>query len=218
MIANLLQNLLAGQYICPVAFQDDFDKLEKASVRSEVNAWLAKLDMRLARLSDTGAYFMARSVIAAQHCSAVKEDLLKYRDVYGPILLMLNHIRQAKTEGLEFSPGERIQIAELETGIIENASLAAQLRQLYGVIKGITRDATNRTYLKRMMEHLREDGFVVLSNAQTESYQFTGKIDHIHAVLEFISEHEAIVGLEVDDQAHDGDTGDLFATAELSHD
>jgi hypothetical protein len=60
-----------------------------------------------------------------------------------------------------------------------------------------------RTY---MLETMREAGYLVLANAQNETYRVTGKIDHLHAVLEFIIEQEPIVAQTVLDGKQDPQT------------
>lgn len=218
MISSVLQKLLAGEYICQIAHRPEYEALQEAGVSAEVDAWLGRLDMRLARLRDNGAFFMAPNLVTPATVGRVRDELGRFRDVYGPIVLMLNLIRQAKSEGLTFSAGEYVQLAELETSVSESTSLETQLRALYGVIRDSKREDTNRTYLKKLLEHLRKDGFVVLANAQTEVYQFTGKIDQVHVVLEFISEYEPIMSSDVDHQVEAGQTLDLMDSSGADND
>lgn len=213
MISTLLQKLLGGEYLCPIAHRAEFEQLQDAGTREDVETWLEKLDMRLARIRDNGAFFMAPNIITPSAVGRVRDDLARFRDVYGPIVLMLNLIRQAKSEGLSFSPGEYVQLAELETSISESSTLETQLRALYGVIRDSRRDDTNRVYLKKLLEHLRKDGFAVVANAQTENYQFTGKIDQVHVVLEFISEYEPIMASDAERQVEEGQSLDLLDSA-----
>ena len=71
------------------------------------------------------------------------------------------------------------------------------------MIKGFNPRHTIRENCRKLFEHLREDGYVVLANANSEVYQITGKIEYLYAVIEYISEHEAIVAERVDDEVDD---------------
>jgi hypothetical protein len=192
-LASVLTKLLAGEYICPIAFRPEYETLCDPHVAAEVDQWLGKLDMRLARLHEQGAFFMAPALLLGSPSLArARDSLLNYRNEYGPMVTMLNIIRQAGKDGLTFSMGDYIQLAELETSVSEHPALETQLRNAIGVVREARQDDSNRTVLKRLLEHLRREGFVVLANEKTENYQFTGKVDQIHAVLDFIAENQAI--------------------------
>ena len=63
MNARVLKLLLAGEYICPVRYRMEFELLGDTAEREEVDAWLLSLGMRLARLGDEGAFFLAHDHI-----------------------------------------------------------------------------------------------------------------------------------------------------------
>jgi hypothetical protein len=209
-----LTDLLAGHFICPIAFEQAFEDLQDPASREEVERWLAQIDRRLARLGEDGAFFVAPSQILAQHTTKVRADLKEFRDTYGPMVSMLNLIRVSK-DNFTCSPGDYVQLADIERGINESPTLESQLRSLVGVISGSSLKNTNRDFLKRMLEHLRYSGYLVLANPQNETYRVTGKIDHLHAVLEFIAEQQPVIanGPEVE-----GKTGDLVTQAALNTD
>lgn len=209
MHANVLNRLLAGDFICPVAFSHEFEQLQDPEFRAVVEDWLDKLQMRLARVGSDGAFFMAPAQLLSSHINRVRDELALFRDEYGPAVRMLNLVRQAK-ESFTCSMGDYVQLAELETGVNESSTLETQLRNLHGVITGVSAKHTNREFLKRLLEHLKSNGFLLLVNPQNETYQVTGKIEQLHAVLEFIAEHEAVIGTPVDDKLIEPDTGDFL--------
>lgn len=193
-----LTALLAGQFICPVAFQSEYDDLCQPGVEEDVNNWLAHIDRRLARLGESGAFYVAPLQIQAQHIAKVREDMRAFRDVYGPLVSMLNLIRVAK-EGFSCAPGDYIQLAELEQTVNESETITTQLRSLISVISTAASRLTNREVLKRLLEHLKAAGYLKLANPVNETYQVTGKVDHLHMVLEFIAEQEPALAKEIQD-------------------
>lgn len=84
--------------------------------------------------------------------------------------------------------------------------LLTQLRSMVPVISKSSQRFSNREVLKRMLETMREAGYLVLANAQNETYRVTGRIDHLHAVLEFIIEQEPIVAQTILDGNQDPQT------------
>ena len=166
---------------------------------------------RPARLGEGGAFFVAPMQIMAPHIAKVRDDLKAFRDTYGPMVSMLNLIRISK-EGFTCSPGDFVQLAEIERGINESSTLEMQLRALVGVISGSSLKNTNRDFLKRMLEHLKSAGYLVISNPQNETYRVTGRIDHLHAVLEFIAEQQPVIAESPEEAAQ---TEDLVTKASL---
>jgi hypothetical protein len=88
----------------------------------------------------------------------------------------------------------------MEELIIESASLENQLKNLAPVIKGFNVRNSIRENFKRVMEQLREDGYVTLFNPQADVYKITGKIEYLYSVIEYISENEAVQTERVDDE------------------
>jgi len=200
MNARVLKLLLAGEYICPVRYRMEFELLGDTSEREEVDAWLLSLGMRLARLGDEGAFFLAHDHIGQREITQVKNELLKFRDEYGPAVLLLDFIRQADAGRVQLSPGEYIVLYQLEAAVSQSSMLETQLKGLLGVITNAAMRNTNHENLRRLLDHLARDGYVVLANKDTGAYQVTGKIEQLYAVLQFLDESKVVPDTEVDDR------------------
>jgi len=200
MNARLLKLLLAGEYICPVRYRMEFELLGDTSEREEVDAWLLSLGMRLARLGDEGAFFLAHDHIGQKEITQIKNELLKFRDEYGPAVLLLDFIRQADAGRVQLSPGEYIVLYQLEAAVSQSSMLETQLKGLLSVITNAAMRNTNHENLRRLLDHLARDGYVVLANKDTGAYQVTGKIEQLYAVLQFLDENKVVPDTEVDDR------------------
>jgi len=200
MNPRVLKLLLAGEYICPVRYRMEFESLGDISEREEVDAWLLSLGMRLARLGDEGAFFLAHDHIGQKEITQVKSELLKFRDEYGPAVLLLDFIRQADAGRVQLSPGEYIVLYQLEAAVSQSSMLETQLKGLLGVITNAAMRNTNHENLRRLLDHLARDGYVVLANKDTGAYQVTGKIEQLYAVLQFLDESKVVPDTEVDDR------------------
>ena len=199
---HVLRLLTQGQFICPVAFESEYLWLCESQHEADVNQWLEKIDMRLARTHDEGAFFTAPLTLQSADITRVRDSLKQFRDAYGPLVRMFNLVRESKPE-FGCASGDFVQLAEIEHAVNESPILEGQLRSMIPIISKSSQRFSNREVLKRMLETMREAGYLVLANAQNETYRVTGKIDHLHAVLEFIIEQEPIVAQTPLDAAQD---------------
>lgn len=214
MSPRVLKLLLEGVYLCSVRYRDEFTLLEDEDEQEQVNDWLQKLNMRLARLGEDGAFFMAPAYIGQKEVTQVKGELVKFRDEYGPALLFLDFIRQTDSSCVFLSVGEHIALYELDAIVSQSTMLESQLKSLQNIISGASLRHTNHENLRRLLEHLAKDGYVVLANKESGTYQVTGKIEQLYAVLQFLDENKVIPDAEVDDLEGDDAEGDLVDAAQ----
>jgi hypothetical protein len=156
--------------------------------------------MRLARVGADGAWFMAPDRVTDSVASKLRAELREFRDRYGPPVRMLDFIRQTNPANRSCSTGERIQLVELETLVNQSTTLMAHLQALVELIKGGNSRFTVRENLRKLMEHLCNDGYMHLADKGTDTYQVTGKIEQLYSVLTFLDENKAIDDFEADDQ------------------
>jgi hypothetical protein len=216
MSSRVLKLLLEGAYICSIRYRDEFTQLGDEDEQEQVNDWLEKLNMRLARLGEDGAFFVAPAYIGQKDITQVKGELMKFRDEYGPAVLFLDFIRQTDASRVFLSPGEHIALYELDAAVSQSTMLETQLKSLHHVISGASGRHTNHENLRRLLEHLAKDGYVVLANKDSGLYQVTGKIEQLYAVLQFLDENKVIPDAEVDDREADDAEGDLVDAAQTS--
>lgn len=209
MRSQTLRCLLDGNYICEYAFPQEYVYLTSDNNETFVNEWLSAIDMRLARVGDDGAFFMAPQSLSTDDNARIREEFLRFRDVYGPAIRMLQVIRNAKDE-FSLNPGEYIQHAELVQRINEIAALAEQLRSLVGVIRETDARYTNAELVKRLLEHLRKDGYLVIVDAATEMYRSTGKVIQLTQVLRFLGENAEFARTSQDESEAIEVVDDLF--------
>lgn len=211
MNAKVLHLLLAGEYICDYAHRTEWEILQDVTQQDEIKAWLLPLGMRLARLGDEGAFFMAYDNLGPKEITRVKGEFAKFRDEYGPAVLFLDFVRQADTSRSQLAPGELIILHVLEAAVNQSSTLESQLKGLLGVIAHGNPRNSNHENLRRLLDHLASDGYAILSNREQGSYRITGKIDQLYAALQFLDENKVIPDSEVDDSEED--TEDLVDEA-----
>lgn len=214
MNSRVLKLLLTGEYICSVRYRDEFSLLEDDDEQESVNTWLESLNMRLARLGEDGAFFMAPAYIGPKEITQVKNELLKFRDEYGPAVLLLDFIRQTDAGSVFLSPGEYIALYQLEAAVSQSTMMETQLKSLLSVISNASQRNTNHENLRRLLDQLVKDGYAILVSKDSGTYQVTGKIEQLYAVLQFLDENKVIPDSEVDDREADEAGGDLVDAAQ----
>ena len=114
-------------------------------------------------------------------------------------MLLLDFIRQADAGRVQLSPGEYIVLYQLEGAVSQSSMLETQLKGLLSVITNSAMRNTNHENLRKLLDHLARDGYVMLANKDTGAYQVTGKIEQLYAVLQFLDESKVVPDSEVDD-------------------
>lgn len=221
MKPETLNTLLAGHFVCQYAFPEAYADLSEPGEPERVDQWLQSLDRRLARLGDDGAFFVApMQVHTNEQVNKVRSDLARFRDVYGLLVEMLNLVRLTK-EGFRGVPGDYVQLADILIKVNEDTTLVSRLRELR--IPGADARLSNNELLRKMLEKLRADGYLVLSNPSTETYQITGKVDHLHAVMQYLVENvpeltdNALSDVDLAEDDAGGSQNDLLRTVDTDH-
>lgn len=189
-----LNLLITGEFICAVTYPGEFEALRDAEFSASVDAWLGKLGKSLGRLGDDGeeiAFFMVDVDFGTSHSQTVRDSLLRLRDVYGPCIRMIDMIRHG-SEDFSMQPGEVIELAALEQAINRSSTLEALLRNLQSSIREASARLSNREVLKKLLEHLSREGYLLLVNSDTDLYKVTGKIMHLIHVLQVVEEHQPL--------------------------
>jgi hypothetical protein len=112
-LASTLKSLLAGEFICPVAHPASYDMLIEEEHRAATEAWVGLLGLRLVRLSEEGAFFLAPEVADAEARSAVRDSLRNVRATLSPVVPVLEAIRQAQGQDAHLQPGLTLWESEL---------------------------------------------------------------------------------------------------------
>lgn len=201
MKARIRLALLDGKYLCPYRYPDEYACLaEQESERTAVNQWLNEIEMRLARLGDDGAFFMAPQQIQAHDLARIRDEFARFRDVYGPLVHMLDMLRNAQEE-FSFQPGEYLQLADLVLSVNGSATLEGQLRSFE--ISGTHKRYSNHELLKRMLDNLSKEGYLILSNPERHVYRCTGKLQQLSLALEYMAERQGLINSTNEHETHE---------------
>lgn len=208
MFERVVQSLLSGEFVCPVANHDGYVFLGDASNHQEVNDYLAKIGLHLAKTRHGGAYFAAHNTSGGPERKAAKEVFTEIKHTLRPIASFLDMVMRAMQSDDLLVVGAPIEANKLMGVIDANPGFRNDLQALAIQLK-VPADGTDRTRLERVLRGFRDKGYLLLSNPEREIYQVTGKIEFILEIIEFLMEHDSIADQQ-DEATPDSTQGALL--------
>lgn len=190
-LASTLKSLLAGEFICPVAHPASYDMLIEEEHRAAAEAWVGQLGLRLVRLSEEGAFFLAPELADAEARLAVRDSLRNVRATLSPVVPVLEAIRQAQGQDAHLQPGLTLWESELAERVRLTPALEQQVMEL--ALSGLRLDASSNDRMSRMLEFLVKERYAVPVPNDSRGYKLTGKIEFLYAVLDVIAENTELI-------------------------
>ena len=190
-LASTLKSLLAGEFICPVAHPLSYDLLCEQEHLDTVEAWVGQLGLRLVRLSEDGAFFLAPEIPDAEARSAVRDSLRNVRSILSPVVPVLEAIRQAQGQDAHLQPGLTLWESELAERVRLAPALEQQVMELN--LPGLRLDARANDRVSKMLEYLVKERYAVPIPTDSRGFKLTGKIEFLYAVLAVIAENTELI-------------------------
>lgn len=185
--------LLGGHFICETTAGECFRYLQHEPHRAEIDAWLRRMGRRLACTSTGYAYYMAYEKIGPGERTEVRKMFSDFKHNLRPVVNFMKLTMQALRREQAPTPGERIDFAATLNAIMGNAQLADELKGFPSLGKEYAAgDASVRSILDRVFQQLTKGGYLHLLDREREVYAFTGKIDYLDEVIQFLMANEQI--------------------------
>ncbi|MFN3731977.1 condensin complex protein MksE [Comamonas testosteroni] len=204
-LESALKRLAEGQFICQVQFPEEFEALDAPDGRRQADEWLGAIGYRLARLHEEGAFFMAHAIVTNEMRMRFREELRMVRNRLEPAVGFMEALRQAQGRDPRVHAGDMVWESEISEAV-RNSSLLEQRIMEMRDISGLRPTDSVNDRVRRMLEHLRAEGYLVESNPTNRGYQLTGKVDYLYQLIAFIAANtpqlsEDDVSDQVDTQA-----------------
>ncbi|KGG86650.1 MULTISPECIES: hypothetical protein [Comamonas] len=185
-LESALKRLAEGQFVCPVQFPEEFEALEAPDGRRHADEWLGAIGYRLARLHEEGAFFMAHAIVTNEMRMRFREELRAVRNRLEPVVGFLEALRQAQGRDPRVHAGDMVWESEISEAV-RNSSLLEQRIMEMRDINGLRPTDSVNDRVRRMLENLRSEGYLVESNPTNRGYQLTGKVDYLYQLIAFIA-------------------------------
>lgn len=186
MFDEAMNLLLAGEFVCAIRYPQAFSFLSQEAHQKDANAYLARIGRTLGVTDQGSAWFMSFDRIGNDEMRFIREDFAKMKnEIRFLVRFFLNAMRGTDKEEF-YAPGDTIETHALMAAIDNNPGLRAEFQSISSLGKGATNDGKLKTSLDKQLRFLRDDGYLILANAEREIYQVTGKIDYLTEVVRFV--------------------------------
>lgn len=188
----LLEQLLAGEFICAVTDNSAFRRLQDEQQRNAIDEYLRPLNRRLASNPEGSVWFLAWRELTP----ALREQLSQqFKDTLDSLIPMLKLLQLAQeTLGHEnvLTANDILNRHELAARIENNPSLREQLQVLVHTRFFQSQSEDVAGQLKQVFDRLRSHGYLYQPHKDRHHYIVTGKIDYLIDLTRFIREEENI--------------------------
>jgi hypothetical protein len=185
--------LLAGDFICEFRQPALYSFLQDHDQHARVSRWVEEIGYRLSRLGDDGAYFLAYTRVDKDQRAAIRKQFAEIKAEHGPRMQFLMTVQQALGNDLMLTPGSLVDLPSLWERIDKSPKLLEDFRSVLPYLVGSRVSTSHHDNLKRALEGLRRDGYLIEKNPEREIYMVSGKIDYLHQVIAFLLDHEPSV-------------------------
>lgn len=215
MIRDTAERLLRGEFICSTVCPEAYRDLTEPETRTKVEAILAPLNRKISETANKAAYYATWiSLELSEDRASVKKEFQTVMEQLRPVLEFILLVMDASTRDHPMMPGSQVTEAELTARVQNNQYLTTRAKKINTLLN--KRPQTEvpeiiRIIIDRMVKYeiLRENV------PGTRIFTFTGKVDYIYEVLEFIDAHENILAAEekaLEQQKQKPEEEDLFSS------
>jgi hypothetical protein len=178
--------LLSGEFLCEVRYPDAFRFLAVDAHQKDANAYLARIGRTLATTELGGAWYATYDRINQEEKRAIKEDFTQIKQKIRFLVEFFVKAMRATNQEVFYSRGDKIEAHALMAAIDGNPGLRAEFQAIGTVGRGGATDGKMKSSLDRQLALLVDTGYLVVSNAEREIYQVTGKIEYLTEIVQFL--------------------------------
>ena len=190
MFKQVISLLLSGEFICPFTHQDAYTYLGQPNHQTDINAWIEKMDLKLATTRHEAAFFCTTVNPDSDDKKAIRENFRQIKQTLRPLVSFLELLMRITQRDDILSAGTLLEANVIMHTIDTNPSLRNELQSLCN-LTNITAES-DRKRLDKLLKYIEKEGYLVLVNSEREIYRMTGKIDYLMEVIAFLMEHETI--------------------------
>lgn len=190
--SHLLEQLLAGGFICEVTDSQGFRHLQDEEQRAALDQYLRPLNRRLASNPEGTVWFLAWRELTADLREQLSQQFKETLDSLIPMLKLLQLTQETLGHENVLTANDIINRHDLAARIENNPSLREQLQALVQTRFFQSQSEDVAGQLKQVFDRLRSNGYLHQPHKDRHHYVVTGKIDYLIDLTRFIREEENI--------------------------
>lgn len=186
----LVEDLLAGHFVCEVTAPESFQKLGNEQVREEIDHYLSPLNRRVAQSQDGSVFFLAWNNFTNEVREQLKQQFNQTVHALLPLLDWMQIVQEALGKDTTIAPGDTIKFHEFVQKTEDHQGLRQRFSQLasdrFFNSQADNLDAQMKTVFKRLKEH----GYLIQPHSERQFYIATGKVEYLIELIRFIRDEE----------------------------
>ncbi len=190
LAGEVLEQLLAGQFICEVSNEDGFRWLSASENREMINHQLAVLNRSLSSAAEQQVFFASYQDIGNDEREVLTKQFDDIANNLLPLVEWMLLVQEALNKDMSLSQGMNLRLSELQSVIEDTPAFSEQLAKISRYSMFGSKAVELDSQLKLIFKRLVEMGYLVRPNADKQIYTVTAKVDYIFDVLKFIDETE----------------------------
>lgn len=190
--SELLERLLAGEFICPIIEPEWVKLLAEESHQQAINDYLQPLNRRLAKAQDSQVYFLSYRHFDDQAREHLQQQFSDTLHSLLPLLDWMSLVQETLGRDGALSAGDTIKLQTLILQTEEHPNLRQRLAALASDrFFNSTAEAVD-AQLKQVFKRLKEHGYVRQPHAERQYFEVTGKVDYLIELVRFIRDEERL--------------------------
>lgn len=188
----LLEDLLAGGFVCQVRDSHNHERLQDDSLREQIDQYLRPLNRRLASSADGAVWYLAWLELNQDLRDSLSQQLRDILDSLLPMLSLMQLVQDTTGSDRVLSAHDVLNRHDLAARIENNPSLRQQLQQLCTTRLFSSQSEDTGGQLKLVFDRLCQHGYLLQPHKDRQHFIVTGKIDYLLELVRFIQEEERI--------------------------
>lgn len=198
MFEKVVPLLLRGEFICQVSYPEAYEYLSHDKHAQNAQGYLAKIGLNLQQTEQKSAFYVVYQQLDEAKRKATKDEFTLIKQQLRPLVQFMALLLRATNNEEILAAGAIIKKHELMAKIDDNHDLSLQLTDIANQFSQLDKTTSGR--LDKLLKQLEKNHYLVLSNAEREIYQLTGKIEYLQQVIDYLMEYEGIIEVESEEQ------------------
>lgn len=210
MFERVIFLLISGEFICKVSHPEAYEFLCREDDARDVDEYLSRIGRRLAKTPHESGFYLSFVRCGEDERKAIREHYQEIKNALTPVVLFFHLVMRATGQEDIFMHRAVIETNSLIGQIDQDPGLRSELQSLSVISKSFAADGSHRSMFDRIIRKLKDDGYLVLVNAERGLYKVTSKVEYLLDVVRFLQENDETLKTADDSDDAENETRTLL--------
>lgn len=200
-IRKTTEMLLSGKFVCAVTSPEAFNDLRNPETFETVSSLLRPLNRKISHTKGGNAFYASwLNLDDTSDRDSISREFEGLRNQLRPVISFVLELMDCDLRDHPLNVGDIISEAEIVTILENNNFLNERNVALLRLLTTKHASAPVPTQVKFIFDHMKKFGIIAETIEGSRRFQFTGKLEYIYEVLEYINSREQILEKNADEQ------------------